>query len=167
MCIPFWLWDGILSFIHVTLHSEYLISLPENKPFRRGGPIFETNESKDYLYPPEPSVASNILSDSPLADLLGRPPLSLNRPTATCLARPASPRMPVALLYFQLGTCTDDYQPSLTDILRPAYLDSNEQLYLLQKAADHRDPDLAKCHTVFPQICSDVSWPPVFPWCRR
>ncbi|KAJ3731603.1 alpha/beta-hydrolase [Lentinula guzmanii] len=137
------------------LNSQYLA--PKTEPFLKGRPLLDPNRSKDYIYPFSPSVASDILSDSPLA---------FYPPTATLPALPANPRMPLALLYIQLGTYLDYYtgehEPSLSDTLRAvcpsldAEINPGMKKIILQKHVPTQH------HAVFPQLNVSASWPPIF-----
>ncbi|KAF9059386.1 Alpha/Beta hydrolase protein [Rhodocollybia butyracea] len=127
---------------------------PKDKPFLTGRPLLDPSHSKDYIYPFSPSVASEIVSDSPVAFNAttgpGLPPL------------PANPRMPLGLLYLQLGTILDYYtgehEPSLSKSLREA----NAADYPTTQARKQRLRELIpqKHHAIFPVLGVDSSWPP-------
>ncbi|KAE9404851.1 alpha/beta-hydrolase [Gymnopus androsaceus JB14] len=118
---------------------------PKTEPFLRGRPLLDPSRSQDYLYPLSPSVASDIVADSPLAF---NPPAGPGLPPI-----PANPRMPLALLYLQLGTYLDYYtgehEPSLSKALRAASAEAGS------------DPEAKKPKhsAIFPQFGVDSSWP--------
>ncbi|KAF9059387.1 Alpha/Beta hydrolase protein [Rhodocollybia butyracea] len=127
---------------------------PKDKPFLTGKPLFDPSRSKDYLYPFSPSVASEIVSDSPVAF---NPPAGPGLPPL-----PANPRMPLGLLYLQLGTTLDYYtgehEPSLSQSLREA----NAADYPTPQARKQKLRELIpqKHHAIFPEFGVDSSWPP-------
>ncbi|KIK67605.1 hypothetical protein GYMLUDRAFT_785295 [Collybiopsis luxurians FD-317 M1] len=88
---------------------------PKTEPFISGRPLLDPSRSREYIYP-FPSGASQVVSDSPLAF---NPPAGPGLPPT-----PANPRMPLALLYLQLGTYLDYYtgqhEPSISAALRAA-----------------------------------------------
>ncbi|KAJ4469353.1 Alpha/Beta hydrolase protein [Lentinula lateritia] len=137
------------------LNAQYLT--PKTEPFLRGRPLLDPSRSKDYIYPLSPSVSSDILSDSPMA---------FHPPTATLPALPANPRMPLALLYLQLGTYLDYYTgehaPSLSDTLRVALPSPNVQSNPGMKKIILRKHIPIQHHAIFPQLNVSPSWPPVF-----
>ncbi|KAF9059388.1 Alpha/Beta hydrolase protein [Rhodocollybia butyracea] len=127
---------------------------PKVKPFLTGRPLLDPSRSKDYIYPFSPSVASDIVSDSPMAF---NPPAGPGLPPL-----PANPRMPLGLLYLQLGTTLDYYtgehEPSLSKSLREA----NAADYPTPQARKQRLRELIpqKHHAIFPEFGVDSSWPP-------
>ncbi|KAJ4475541.1 alpha/beta-hydrolase [Lentinula aciculospora] len=137
------------------LNAQYLS--PKAEPFLRGRPLLDPSRSKDYLYPLSPSVSSDILSDSPMA---------FHPPTATLPALPANPRMPLALLYLQLGTYLDYYTgehaPSLSETLRAVLPSPDAPTNPGMKKIILRNHIPVQHHPIFPQLNVSASWPPVY-----
>ncbi|KAE9404896.1 alpha/beta-hydrolase [Gymnopus androsaceus JB14] len=126
---------------------------PKTEPFFRGRPLLDPSQSQDYLYPLSPSVASDIVADSPLAF---NPPAGPGLPPI-----PANPRMPLALLYLQLGTYLDYYtgehEPSLSKALRAASAEAGSDPEAKRRKMRSLIP--AKHSAIFPQFGVDSSWP--------
>ncbi|KAJ3777291.1 Alpha/Beta hydrolase protein [Lentinula raphanica] len=137
------------------LNAQYLS--PKTEPFLRGRPLLDPTRSKDYLYPFSPSVASDIVTDSPLA---------FHPPTDTLPALPANPRMALALLYLQLGTYLDYYTgehtPSLSATLRDVCPSPDAQTNPGMKKLILRKHIPPQHHAIFPQMNVSASWPPTF-----
>lgn len=113
----------------------------------------DPSQSQDYLYPLSPSVASDIVADSPLAF---NPPAGPGLPPI-----PANPRMPLAILYLQLGAYLDYYtgehEPSLSKALRAASAEAGSDPEAKKRKMRSLIP--AKHSAIFPQFGVDSSWP--------
>ncbi|KIK67604.1 hypothetical protein GYMLUDRAFT_154960 [Collybiopsis luxurians FD-317 M1] len=129
--------------------------VPKTSPFLRGRPLLDPSRSQEYLYPFSPSIASDVVADSPMAF---NPPAKPGVPPT-----PTNPRMPLALLYLQLGTYLDYYtgqhEPSLSEALREAYSATH---YPDSEAKKRKLRSLIppKHLPIFPQFGVDSSWPP-------
>ncbi|KAL0069099.1 hypothetical protein AAF712_003785 [Marasmius tenuissimus] len=115
---------------------------PKSKPFVRGRDLLDTTRFTDYIHPISPKIASDLLSESPLAFVPNtNPPI------------PANPRMPLAFLYLQLGTYLDYYTGEHEPSLSAATRDSSGS------------KDLAippRHHGLFPQLNVSSSWPSTY-----